>query len=181
MEAEDYFLLGRGLLARGQVGPGLASLGAARDAQPDHAETLDALSPILDRNPAMTDAADAAERLVRQPGWEVRGEVRLGRLRAELFDPAGAASRSAGGPPTRPEAHAVPTWSRPRPSELLARCWLQAGRPAEARAWLHDRRGPTARSRGGVAPEPRLAPGGEADGGGLGPGGGRRIRAPPTR
>ena len=43
MEAEDYFLLGRGLLSRGQVGPALASLGAARDVQPDHAETLDAL------------------------------------------------------------------------------------------------------------------------------------------
>ena len=44
MEAEDFFLLGRGLLGRGQVGPGLAALGAARDAEPDHAETLDALS-----------------------------------------------------------------------------------------------------------------------------------------
>src|SRR5690349_914301 len=43
MEAEDLFLLGQGLIRRDQKGPGLASLKAAQDLDPDHAETLDAL------------------------------------------------------------------------------------------------------------------------------------------
>ncbi len=140
MEAEDYFLLGRGLLARGQVGPGLASLGAARDVQPDHAETLDALSRYWAETRMMTDAAEAAERLVRQPGWEVRGEVRLGRLRAELFDPAGAAAVLADAlrrDPKLTRADLAPD----AVVRLLVGCWLQAGRPAEARALLQDAAG----------------------------------------
>ncbi len=91
MEAEDLFLLGRGLLGRGQVGPALASLGAARDEQPDHAETLDELSRYWAETRSMTDAVDAADRLRNQPGWEVIGSIRLARLRSELFDPSGAA------------------------------------------------------------------------------------------
>ncbi len=137
MEVEDYFLLGRGLLDRGQVGPGLASLGAVRDLQPDHAETLDALSRYWAETRMMTDAADAADRLVRQPGWEVRGEVRLGRLRAELFDPAGAAAVLVDAlrrDPNLTGADLEPAAVR----RLLVRCWLQAGRPAEARALLQN-------------------------------------------
>ena len=67
-------------------------MGAARDLEPDHAETLDALSRYWAETGSMTDAVNAAECLRKQSGWQVRGDVRLGRLRAQLFDPAGAAS-----------------------------------------------------------------------------------------
>jgi tetratricopeptide (TPR) repeat protein len=137
MEAEDYYLLGRGLLARGQLGPGLASLGAARDVQPDHAETLDALSRYWSENRMLTEAAEAAERLARQPGWEVRGGVRLGRLRADLLDPAGAAavlSDALRRDPKLDGADLEPAAA----VRLLVRCWLRTGRPAEARALLQD-------------------------------------------
>ncbi len=137
MTAEDYFLLGRGLLGRGQTGPALAALGAARDAEPDHAETLDALSRHWAAARAMADAVDAAERLIKQPGWEVRGQVRLGRLLADLFDPAGAArllSEALRRDPQLRDADLDPAAAR----RLLARCWLQAGRPAEARALIVD-------------------------------------------
>ena len=137
MAAEDYFLLGRGLLGRGQSGPALAALGAARDAEPDHAETLDALSLHWAETRAMTDAVDAAERLIKQPGWEVRGQVRLGRLLADLFDPAGAARSLAEAlrrDPQLRDADLDPAAAR----RLLARCWLQAGRPAEARVLIVD-------------------------------------------
>ena len=137
MEAEDLFLLGRGLLVRGQVGPALASLGAARDLDPDHAETLDALSHYWAQAGSLADAVDAAERLSKQPGWEVRGDVRLGRLRSQLFDPAGAASVLAEALRRDPQlAHADLT--PPAARTLLARAWLQSGRPAEARAVLAD-------------------------------------------
>jgi tetratricopeptide (TPR) repeat protein len=140
MEAEDLFLLGRGLLGRGQVGPALASLGAARDEQPDHAETLDALSHYWAETRSMTDAADAAERLRKQPGWEVTGSVRLARLRSELFDPAGAAdllTEALSRDPKLARADLDPAAAR----RLLARCLLQAGRPAEARTQLQDSSG----------------------------------------
>ena len=64
MEPEDFFLLGRGLLKRGQVGPALASLGAARDAQPNHAETLDVLSRYWAETHSMTDAVAADNAVV---------------------------------------------------------------------------------------------------------------------
>jgi tetratricopeptide (TPR) repeat protein len=141
MEAEDFFLLGRGLLGGGQVGPALASLGAARDLEPDHAETLDTLSHYWVQAGSMTDAVDAAERLRKQPGWQVRSDVRLGRLRAQLFDPAGAASVLTEALLRDPQlAHADLTPAATR--MLLARAWLQSGRPAEARAVLEDSAAP---------------------------------------
>ncbi len=146
MEAEDFFLLGRGLLDRGQVGPALASLGAARDAQPDHAETLDALSRYWAQTRAMTDAVEAAERLIRQPGWEVRAGVRLGRLRAEMYDPAGAAEVLASALARDPKLEDADL-DPPAAGKLLARCWLQAGRPAAALEWIQ---GPSGR---GLDPE----------------------------
>ena len=135
MEAEDYFLLGRGLLDRGQSGPALASLGAARDTDPNHAETLDALSRYWTETHALADALEATERLIRIPGWEVRAGVRLGRLRAELFDPSGAAtvlSSALSRDPKLIDADLNPVEAK----RLLARCWLESGRPAEARSLL---------------------------------------------
>ncbi|HKI19169.1 MAG TPA: tetratricopeptide repeat protein, partial [Isosphaeraceae bacterium] len=138
MEAEDLFLLGRGLLRRGQIGPALASLGAARDVQPDHAETLDALSHYWAETRSMTDAVNAAERLRKQPGWEMVGSVRLARLRSELFDPAGAADLLAEALSRDPKLARADL--EPVAAEmLLVRCLLQAGRPAEARGKLHER------------------------------------------
>jgi tetratricopeptide (TPR) repeat protein len=135
MEAEDLFLLGRGLLGHGQVGPALASLGAARDAQPDHAETLDALARYWAGIHSMTDALEAAERLSHRPGWEVRGSVLLGRLRSELLDPTGAADALAAALERDPGLHGI--GSDPREiGKLLVRCLLECGRPAEARERL---------------------------------------------
>jgi tetratricopeptide (TPR) repeat protein len=131
MEADDLFLLGRGLLRRGQTGPALAALGAARDAQPDHAETLDALARYWATSRSLTEALDAAERLSRLPGWEVRGAVLLGRLRLDLFDPAGAAAALLLALDRDPRLDGAGT--TPREAEtLLVRGLLQSGLAAEA-------------------------------------------------
>ena len=50
MEAEDLFLLGHGLLGRGQVGPALASLGAARDERARPRRDPGRIVTILGRN-----------------------------------------------------------------------------------------------------------------------------------
>ena len=91
LEPEDLFLLGRGLLSRGQTEPGLAALGAARDLDPNHAETLDALGKHHLATNSLLEALDFSESLARQKGWEARGLARLGRLKLSMFDPEGAA------------------------------------------------------------------------------------------
>lgn len=135
MEAEDLFLLGHGLRRRGRIGPALAALGAARDADPDHPETLDELSSYWAESGSPLQAAGAAERLARRPGWEARGAVRLARLRRELFDPQGATEVLADAlrrDPALTRSGTTPAEAR----KLLARCLLESGRPAEARGQL---------------------------------------------
>ncbi len=117
---------------QGQTGPALAALEAARDIDPDHAEALDALSRYWTKTESLADAADAAERLAQRPGYEVRGEVRLAKLRASLFDPHGAATALADAlhrDPDLKNADLDPASAR----VLLVRSLLRAGRPAEAR------------------------------------------------
>jgi tetratricopeptide (TPR) repeat protein len=132
MQAEDLFLLGRGLLRRGQVAPALAALGAARDADPDHPETLEALARHDIEAHRPIEATEAAERLARVPGWEARGAVLVGRLRLDAYDPAGAAAALADALRRDPElrgADCAPEEAR----KLRARALLQDGRPVEAR------------------------------------------------
>lgn len=131
MEAEDYFLLGRGLLRSGRSGPGLISLRAARDADPDHAEALDALAERFAAAGATAEAADAAERLSRQPGWEVRGRARLAPLRHKLHDPAGATNAIREALAADPRLHGA-TMTPAEASKLLAVCLLESGRGVEA-------------------------------------------------
>jgi tetratricopeptide (TPR) repeat protein len=131
MQAEDFFLLGRGLLQGQQTGPGVASLRAALDADPHHAEALDALAARLASAGQWTEAEGLAVRLKARPGWEVRGAVRLGLVRRVLFDPAGAAELLADALRRDPSL----TGAAVGPAEarlVLARCWLGAGRPGEA-------------------------------------------------
>jgi tetratricopeptide (TPR) repeat protein len=135
MEAEDLFLLGRGLLKRDVRGPGLASLGAARDLDPNHPETLDALIDYLIDVQALTQAAEDAERLRHQPGWEVRGLVVLARVRHMLLEPAAAADLFFEALHRDPQLTQGRTDTR-QARKLLARCLLEVGRPDQARQQL---------------------------------------------
>ncbi len=79
----------------------------------------------------MTEALEAAERLSRLPGWEVRGSILLGRLRLDLLDPAGAAA--AFGQALDRDPRLDGTGTTPLEVEtLLIRGLLQSGRAAEA-------------------------------------------------
>src|SRR5262245_1856965 len=86
MDPEDLFLLGQGLLRRGQTSPGLAALGAALDADPDHPESLFAMITYLIEQQSLTQAARDAEHLMYVPGWEIPGMVALAKVRHELLD-----------------------------------------------------------------------------------------------
>jgi tetratricopeptide (TPR) repeat protein len=137
MEPEDLFLLGRGLMNRGLTGPGLASLGAARDADPDHPETLSAIISHLLENQTYLQAAQDAERLMHQPEWEARGMIALARARRQLLEPGTAADLLIGAFRRDPEL--TRQGADPRETRrLLAACLLEAGRPGKAREALEN-------------------------------------------
>jgi hypothetical protein len=131
MDAEDLFLLGRGLLKRGQKGPGLAALGAAHDLDPDHPETLNTLIQHHRENGTLNLAAADAERLMRQPDWNVRGMMILASLRRELLEPDVAADLLFEVLRREPNLASMGTDSR-QLRRLLACCLLESNRPIEA-------------------------------------------------
>jgi cytochrome c-type biogenesis protein CcmH/NrfG len=138
VDAEDLFLLGRALSRTGQIDAAFKSYERARLADPDHPATLDALAQLYLRNDRENAAEEAAERLVRQPGWEARGLLLLGAARAELHDPNGAVQALRRFFQLDPEGRAA----APSPVRtfrlLLARSLLRSRQPAEARRLLQD-------------------------------------------
>jgi tetratricopeptide (TPR) repeat protein len=141
LEAEDLCLLGSAFLRRGNMSAARALLERARATAPNHGETLDALAQLWTQTGEMLDAVTTARSLSQQSGWEVRGLVRLGRLRWDLLDPAGAAealTEALARDPSLREAGGSPATTR----KLLARSLLASGKPAEARGQLLVLSGP---------------------------------------
>src|SRR5262249_32431030 len=83
MDAEDFYLLGRAWSRTGQVDAAFKAYEMARQGNPDHPATLDALGQLYQKNDRSYAAQEVAERLARQPGWEARGLLMLGTVRAE--------------------------------------------------------------------------------------------------
>ncbi len=123
------------LLARASAREGKQKTAEANDADPNHPETLAATITHLIANQTLTQAAEDAERLMKQPGWEPRGMLLLARARHELLDPAAAATLLTEALQREPEmAH---SGTDPREvRRLLATCLLETAQPAEARAQL---------------------------------------------
>ena len=137
MQAEDYFLLGAGLLRQGAAEPAVAVLEKARSLDPDHAETLHELARLYARLNRIGDAVEAAARLPHIHGWESRGNVVVGLLREERGDPVGASEaldRALRADPQLRGAAAAPGAVR----KLLARTLLQTRQPARARTHLEN-------------------------------------------
>ncbi len=147
--AEDYLLWGVALKRRGQEGEALQSWNKALEAEPVSPTTLDDLIPLfcesgrlaetsefLGRHP-LDQAARAAERLRRQPGWESRADMMLGTIRDAIRDVPGAADsfrRALDLDPKELDNARDPDRLR----KQIARTFLRAGRPAEARMPLQS-------------------------------------------
>jgi hypothetical protein len=106
-------------------------LEAARDLDPDHPETLNTLIQHHRDHGALSLALADAERLIRQPGWNVRGMVILASLRHELLEPAAATEllfevlkRKSDPAPAGTDSHQL--------RRLLSLCLLESSRPIEA-------------------------------------------------
>jgi tetratricopeptide (TPR) repeat protein len=135
LEAEDFYLLGLGLDHTGRKDEAGRLWEKGLALQPDHAETIVQLIIRYTAQNRLAEAAQLAQRLARQPGWELRGELDLGALRGELSDPAGAAAalRRA---LERPEASELDRATIDTYRKLLARSLLRVERAEEARPIL---------------------------------------------
>jgi tetratricopeptide (TPR) repeat protein len=135
LEAEDLFLLGFGLNRTGQKERARQVWLKALALNPAHEETLEQLVISSTAQNRLAEAAQFAEGLSNQPGWELRGELDWGTLLSELGDPTAAASilRRA---LARPEAQSLAPTALARYRKLLARKLLETGRPGEASAAL---------------------------------------------
>jgi tetratricopeptide (TPR) repeat protein len=132
MEAEDFLLFGRVLFRLGDPQAARDCWSAGLDADPDHPELLHEVVSDWLREGKPVQAALLARRLAKQAGWEDRGDVLLGKALLADDDPVGA----------------VECWTRAlgrNPSLAdqiiglrgeMARAWLRAGRPDEARVLL---------------------------------------------
>ncbi len=149
VQAEDYVLLGVVLKRRGQEDGAMWAWNQALEAEPVSAQTLDELTQLFYKVAVWTEspesmmphpldeAARAADRLRRQPGWESRGDLMLGIIRGDSLDLAGAAlafRRVLDRDPKLAAGNAQPDKLR----KLFARTFLKVGRPAEARPHLQS-------------------------------------------
>jgi tetratricopeptide (TPR) repeat protein len=134
-EAEDYFLVARGLIGSGQIDEGRLGLERALALDPSHAETLRDLIRLNRRVDRLSDAAEQAEKLAALPSWEARGSVLLGLVKQAQGDPraAGTAFRAAIARDPRIEDSEAPLETV---QKALVRSLLQTGQPSEARAAL---------------------------------------------
>jgi tetratricopeptide (TPR) repeat protein len=132
MEAEDYCLVGLGWNFSGNPIEAQKALQQALHVDPDHAESLYMLALATFQRSQWVEATSAAERLSHRPGWEARGNLLLGMIRASDNDPVRAVASLELALSQDPTIRLIPTvpFSTRR---LLARSLLQAGRPAEAR------------------------------------------------
>lgn len=130
--AEDFYLLASTLLAEHHDDQARGLLEQALALESDHPDALHALAELCLRQDYYLAGVPLAERLHRIKGWQARGNWDLGRLRALLFDPSGAATAFEVALLLDPQGRTLdvaPGALRKR----LARALLQLGRPSEAR------------------------------------------------
>jgi tetratricopeptide (TPR) repeat protein len=129
--AEDYFLIGLGWSRTGRPDAAMSAWNSALDANPNHAETLNDMARLGMHQKHPIEAARAAERLSQQPGWEARGCLLLGMIRAADNDPLGAADALRRALRLDPAVQLAV--SDPQSTlKLLVRMLLQSGRTGEA-------------------------------------------------
>jgi tetratricopeptide (TPR) repeat protein len=139
MQAEDHFLVGLAFERLGQREAALQVFEKAAQNGQDSAELLYHLVWLSAGLQRLDQAADAARRLARQPGWEGRGQLLFGEIQALLDDPSGAAGALAEGLKLDPSAGGIPFGDAAGIPEgaahfqnLLGRTLLWLGRPGEA-------------------------------------------------
>jgi len=137
IEAEDHVLLGQAYERRGQVDAAARTWNKVLEAGQVSPRSLDELARLHLQGRRWEQAIAVTERLSRQPGWEARGSMMLGTIRASLNNVPGAAlsfRRALDLDPAAVDKSHDPTQLR----KLIARTFLRVGHPAEARTLLQS-------------------------------------------
>jgi len=135
MEAEDYLLLGLAHQRRGRSEVAARTWGKLLDAPQLTPRLVEELARLHIEGHRPAEAIQLAEHLSRQPGWEARGSMMLGIIRAALKDARGAADlfhRAMKADPEEVDKSGDPTHLR----KLIARTFLQCGQASPARVLL---------------------------------------------
>jgi tetratricopeptide (TPR) repeat protein len=130
-EPEDSFLLGLTFARAGNLDRAFDVWNKATQSGPDHSEMLEHLARLAARMQRLDEAARAARKLQRQPGWEARGLLVLGEIQRLLKNPEGAIDAIQKGLELDPSAKGLaigPDHFR----KMLARSWLEIGQPNRA-------------------------------------------------
>jgi tetratricopeptide (TPR) repeat protein len=135
LQAEDYYLVGRGLITEGQFDEGRYGLARALDLDPGHAESLLELVRLDRRTDRLEKAAEEATRLSQFPSWSPRALVLLGLIEQSRQDSA-AAARAFRSALEIDSSFRFEEASADRVRLALARCLLQLGLPDEAQTHL---------------------------------------------
>ena len=137
IEAEDYVLLGQAHGRRGQGAAASSAWNKVLEAGQVSPKALDELARLHVQGRRFEAAIPITERLSQHPGWEARGFMMLGTIRAKLDDiPAAAESfhRALAVDPAEVDKSHDPVPLR----KLIARTFLRMSRPAEARPPLQS-------------------------------------------
>ena len=136
LQAEDYFLVSRGLIAEGMLAQGRDGLDRALRIDPGHPESLLESVRLDRRSDRLAEAGEKAGRLAERPRWEARGLVLLGLVRLGQGDPAAAAQSFRSALSRDPRLVGVEEGSPDEVRKWLVQSLLRTRQPAEARMHL---------------------------------------------
>ena len=139
LEPEDFFLLGLAFTRAGKLEQALEIWNKGVQSGSDHAELLDHLARLSVRLQRLDEAAAAARKLERLPGWEARGLLVLGEVQALLKNPKGAVDAIGKGLKLDPDPKGLPV-GPDHFRKLLSRSWLELGAPNQAIETLRTQR-----------------------------------------
>jgi predicted CXXCH cytochrome family protein len=135
LQPEDHVLMGMAYERRGQTEAALHAWSQVQDTGQVSPQALDELARRHLKSHRREEAAKVAQQLGDHPGWEARGAMMLGTIRAGLNDVPGAAEsfrRALKFDPTEGDRSGDPAQLR----KLIARTFLRSGSPGEARTLL---------------------------------------------
>jgi tetratricopeptide (TPR) repeat protein len=131
LQSEDYLLLGLLNARARRFSDALAVWDKAARQGDDNPELLDNVAKVSAALKRLDEAAEAARRLSKKPGWEARGLMLLGEILAKLDDPKGSADALREAFKRDPGGKDDP-FPLPQSRKRFARSLLQLGQPAEA-------------------------------------------------
>ncbi len=136
LEAEDFLVRGQALERLNRPDLAMAAWRESLRLDPHASESRMMLVNALVNRDRLSEAVGEASKLAGEGGWEARADLMLGRILVQQADPASAAlafERALSRPHDWPGAEDVGAVRR-----RLARCYLETGRPRQARKLLEQ-------------------------------------------